>query len=157
MRLLITLGGGGHTTEMLKLVDLLGPDYEYHYLLVNQVAFSPDRIKIKGNIHKVRRPRGRYDNIFQIIFNSVVATVQIATTLLSARPTAVIGCGPAISVLVSVMGKLIGIRVIYIETGSRVSTLSLSGRIMYNIADLFFVQWPTLKDKYPKTIYAGRL
>lgn len=157
MRLLITLGGGGHTTEMLKLADLLDPDYEYHYLLVSQVAFSPDRIKRKGKIHKVRRPRGRDDNTLQAVVNSVIAIVQIAITLLSIRPTAVIGCGPAISVLASVMGKLIGIRAIYIETGSRVSTLSSSGKIMYNIADLFFVQWPALIDKHPKAIYAGRL
>jgi beta-1,4-N-acetylglucosaminyltransferase len=157
MKLLIVLGGGGHTTEMLKLVDLLGPDHEYHYLLVKEVQFSEDRIKRKGSIHSVRRPRGRHDSILVALVNSAIAGAQIASILATVRPQAVIGCGPAISVLASVMGKLLRAKAIYIETGSRVSTLSKSGKLMYNIADLFLVQWPSLQDRYPRSIYAGRL
>jgi len=157
MKLLIVLGGGGHTTEMLRLVDLLGQDYEYHYLLVKEVEFSEERIKRHGEIHQVRRPRGMYDNTLAGIVNSLVTLAQITVILLKVRPNTVIGCGPAVSVLASVIGKLLGARAIYIETGSRVSTLSLSGKIMCNVADLFFVQWPSLKDKYPRAIYAGRL
>jgi beta-1,4-N-acetylglucosaminyltransferase len=105
----------------------------------------------------VRRPRGRYDGVLATVLNSSVALFQTAATLLKVRPKAVIGCGPAITVLASVLGKLFGAKAIYIETGSSVSTLSKSGKIMYNIADLFFVQWASLKDQYPKAIYAGRL
>lgn len=157
MKLLIVLGGGGHTTEMLKLVGLLDPGYEYHYLRVKEVEFSEDRIKRKGRMYEVRRPRGMYDSILASIVNSLVALAQITVILLRVRPSAVIGCGPAVSVLASAIGKLLGAKAIHVETGSRVSTLSLSGKIMYNIADLFFVQWPPLKDKYPKAVYAGRL
>jgi UDP-N-acetylglucosamine:LPS N-acetylglucosamine transferase len=157
MRLLIVLGGGGHTTEMLRLVDLLGPEYDYHYVLVKQVAFSVDRIERKGEVYKVRRPRGRYDGLLASTGNSIVALAQIISILIRVRPKAVIGCGPAISVLVSLVGKLMGAKAIYIETGSRVSKLSLSGKLMYQIADLFLVQWPSLQEQYPKAIYAGRL
>ena len=157
MKLLIVLGGGGHTTEMLRLVDLLGPEYEYHYLLVKEVEFSKDRIGIKGKIHTVRRPRGMHDSIPSAILNSVAALAHIITILLNVRPRVIIGCGPAVSVLASLVGKLIGAKVIHVETGSRVHTLSLSGRIMYSVADLFFVQWTPLMDRYPKAVYAGRL
>jgi beta-1,4-N-acetylglucosaminyltransferase len=157
MRLLIVLGGGGHTSEILRLVDLLGPEYEYHYLLVREVEFSKDRIRRQGEIHEVRRPRGMHDSVFAAILNSLVALVQVTGILLRIRPYAVIGCGPAISVLISVLGKLVGAKAIHVETGSRVRTLSLSGKIMYGLADLFFVQWMPLKDRYPKAIYAGRL
>jgi len=157
MKLLIVLGGGGHTTEMLKLVDLLGPGYEYFYLLVGEVEFSRDKIKRNGRVYLVKRPRGMHDSIFAATVNSIIALAQIAAILLSVRPRAVIGCGPAISVLASAVGKLVRAKAIHIETGSRVRTLSLSGKIMYHIADLFFVQWTPLKDKYPKAIYAGRL
>jgi UDP-N-acetylglucosamine:LPS N-acetylglucosamine transferase len=138
-------------------VDLLGPDYEYHYLLVKEVSFSRDRIKRKGQVHEVRRPRGKHDGVLASIVNSIIALVQITIILMNVRPKAVIGCGPAVSVLVSVVGKLVRARVIHIETGSRVSALSRSGRIVYNLADLFLVQWPGLKEEYPKAIYAGRL
>ena len=85
MKLMIVLGGGGHTTEMLKLVDLLGPEYEYHYLLVREVAFSRDRIKRKGQIHQIRRPRGMYDSIPVSMYNSLVALAQMATILVRVR------------------------------------------------------------------------
>lgn len=35
--------------------------------------------------------------------------------------------------------------------------MSLSGKIVYQIADRFVVQWPLLKDKYPRAKYMGRL
>jgi len=157
MKLLITLGGGGHTAEMLKLTDLLGNQYEYHYLLVKEVEFARSKITHPGKIYEVRRPRGRYDNPVAAVCNSLIATGQIATVLLRVRPDAIIGCGPAISVLTSLLGKLIGAKIIFIETGSRVTTLSLSGKIIYRVADLFLVQWPTLKSKWSRAIYAGRL
>jgi UDP-N-acetylglucosamine:LPS N-acetylglucosamine transferase len=55
------------------------------------------------------------------------------------------------------LARLLGIKVIFVETGSRVTALSLTGRLMYRIANLFFVQWPDLVQRYPKAIYAGRL
>jgi beta-1,4-N-acetylglucosaminyltransferase len=157
MKLLIVLGGGGHTAQMLRLANLLGSAYEYHYLVVKEVEFSRDKLTMPGAIHYVRRPRGMHDPVFASVVNSVVALAQTIIILLRVQPTAVIGCGPAISVLASAVGKLIGIRAIHVESGSRVSELSLSGQIMYSIADLFFVQWTPLKEKYPKAIYAGRL
>ena len=63
MKLMIVLGGGGHTTEMITLADLLGPEYEYHYLVIKEVPLSPDAIKRKGQIHLVKRPRGKDDGI----------------------------------------------------------------------------------------------
>ena len=50
-----------------------------------------------------------------------------------------------------------GTRIIFVETGSRVTRLSLTGRIMYRIAHLFFVQWPQLQQQWPRARYEGRL
>lgn len=49
--------------------------------------------------------------------------------------------------------------IFYIESIARVKKLSLSGLLLYKlrIADQFFVQWPQLKQKYPRACYAGRL
>ena len=156
-KLLLTLGGGGHTAEILKLAKLLGDKYKYHFLLVQKVQFDKNKITHPGGIYEVRRPRGRHDNLVMAMYNSFIAAWQIAAVLLRVRPDAIIGSGPAISVFASLLGKLIGAKIIFVETGSRVTQLSQSGKIMYHIADLFLVQWPDLENKYPKVIYAGRL
>jgi beta-1,4-N-acetylglucosaminyltransferase len=77
--------------------------------------------------------------------------------LLKVRPKAVLSAGAGIAVPISVFARLAGVKIIHVESASRVRSLSLTGKIMYRIAHLFFVQWEPLKDRYPKAIYAGRL
>ena len=157
MRLLIVLGEGGHTTELLRLVDLLGDRYDYHYVVSKEDNLSVDRIKHLGPLHGLSRPRGKQTGKREAIFRTILSGIQSLRILLRVRPDAILSTGPAIAVPVSVFGKLLGTRVIFVETGSRVTALSLTGRIMYRWADLFFVQWPQLAEKLPRAIYAGRL
>lgn len=49
------------------------------------------------------------------------------------------------------------ITMVFVESICRVKTLSLSGKIMYYIADHFLVQWKQLQINFPKSIYLGRL
>ena len=51
------------------------------------------------------------------------------------------------------------IRIVYVESIARVASLSLSGKILYHarMADAFFVQWPDLQRRFPRSRYKGRL
>ena len=49
------------------------------------------------------------------------------------------------------------IKLIYVESFARVTTLSLSGKLLYTFVDRFLIQWPYLKEKYPKAEYKGIL
>jgi hypothetical protein len=53
------------------------------------------------------------------------------------------------------IGKLLGIRLVYVESVTRTSSLSLSGRLVYRFADHFFVQWPELAAKLGRAEFAG--
>jgi UDP-N-acetylglucosamine:LPS N-acetylglucosamine transferase len=157
MKLLVVLGEGGHTTEMLNLVDLLGDRYEYHYVVSKQDALSADQIRIHGQVHPLLRPRSKDTSLPIAALRTVVTTFQALRVLLRVRPKGILSTGPAIAVPVAILGKLLGARVIFVETGSRIRTVSMTGKIMYRWADLFFVQWPQLKKRLPRAIYAGRL
>ena len=50
---------------------------------------------------------------------------------------------------------LFGSKIIYIETFANSETKSLTGRLVYPIADLFIVQWESMLKLYPKAIYGG--
>jgi len=157
MKLLVVLGEGGHTTELLNLVDLLGDRYEYHYVASKQDNLSADQLRIAGQIYRVLRPRGKDTSPPMAVLRTLASAWQALRVLLRVRPKAILSCGPAIAVPVAILGKLLGARVIFVETGSRIRTVSMTGKIMYRWADLFFVQWPQLKEKLPRAIYAGRL
>ena len=157
MKLLVILGEGGHTTELLNLVDLLGDGYDYYYIVSNEDNLSLKRIKYEGPIYTLCRPRGKYTHKLKAILRTLWAGIQSLQVLLRVQPDAILSTGPAIAVPVSIVGKMLGARIIFVETGSRIKTVSLTGRIMYRWADLFFVQWPQLKERLPQAIYAGRL
>ncbi len=157
MKLLIVLGSGGHTKEMIRVVELLGCDYEYSYLVAADDELSVLKIKQPGEVYRVVRPRWKTTGLFQVILRTLLSAWQAFVALVRVRPRAIISTGPGPAVPASVLAKLLGARVIYIETGSRVFALSTSGKILYRLADLFFVQWPELLERYPRAVYAGRL
>lgn len=161
IRLLVVLGEGGHTKQMLRLVELLGPGYTYHYVAVEGDDLSVAHLPHPGPVHRLPRPRskvhGRTDPAWRAAWNTLYCTWRAFGVLRRVRPQAVLGAGPAISVPVSLVGKVLGARVIHVESASRVRRLSLTGRILYPVADLFFVQWEGLRERYPKAIYAGRV
>ena len=157
MRLLVVLGEGGHTTELLNLVDLLGDGYDYHYVVSKEDNLSASRIRRTGPIYSLTRPRGKCTGQLHSVFRTLLTEIESLRILLRIRPAAILSTGPAIAVPVSIFGKLFGARIVFVETGSRIKALSLTGRIMYRWADLFFVQWTQLAEKLPRAIYAGRL
>ncbi|MBK7199471.1 PssD/Cps14F family polysaccharide biosynthesis glycosyltransferase [Candidatus Amarolinea dominans] len=159
-RVLVILGQGGHTAEILRLVDMLaahGAPFVYQYLITREDNVSGQRIRIPGAIFWVNRTRYKSYALWQEILRSLLALVQSFFVILAARPHAVITSGPAVAVPVALWARLFGARVIFIECGARVTRLSLTGRLMKRLAHLFFVQWPELLDDYPQAIYAGRL
>ena len=71
--------------------------------------------------------------------------------LLKERPKVVISTGGGeIAIPFCYIGKLLGAKVIFIETLARVTTRSAAGKLIYPLADLFLVQWETLLKRYGK-------
>ena len=60
MKILVVLGDGGHSTEMLKLLELLGPDYAYSYMMATHDTISEEKIMWKGPIYRVPPPLGKH-------------------------------------------------------------------------------------------------
>jgi beta-1,4-N-acetylglucosaminyltransferase len=157
MKLLVVLGEGGHTAELIELVSLLGSRYRYYYIVVKNDNISGRRIEIAGPVYRIHRAREKSTKFVDAVAKTLFDFIKSFFIILQKKPTAILSCGPAIAVPVSIAGKILGRKIIFVETGSRINSLSMTGRIMYRFADLFFVQWPQLKKKCPRAIYAGRL
>lgn len=80
---------------------------------------------------------------------------KILSILRRERPELVISTGASIAINLAIAAKLLGIRFLYIESISRSEELSLSGKLVYPLADEFYVQWKQLTDKYPKAVFKG--
>ena len=156
-RLLLVLGEGGHTKEMMRLADLLGPAYQYAYVLVRDDEVSASKITHPGPVSRVIRPRDKTHHAVRDLLKTGACAAQALVILLRHRPDAVLSTGPSVAVPVCAVAKLLRIKVIFIETGSRIHALSTTGRMLYRFADLFIVQWEELLAVCPKAVYAGRL
>jgi UDP-N-acetylglucosamine:LPS N-acetylglucosamine transferase len=157
MKILAVLGEGGHTKEMVKLIELLGPEHEYGYVLVHDDDLSDQKLTVPGPVFRVIRPRDKAHRLLNDARKFLVCMGQAAGIVRRFRPRAMLSTGPSVAVPVAVVCKLLGVKVIFVETGSRVTALSGTGRIMYRLADLFLVQWEPLLEKHPRAVYAGRL
>lgn len=75
-------------------------------------------------------------------------------TVRQVRPDAILSTGAALAVPFFVIGKLLGRRLVYVESLTRSDSLSLSGRLVYPMSDTFLVQWPQAATK-PRMAYRG--
>jgi UDP-N-acetylglucosamine:LPS N-acetylglucosamine transferase len=77
--------------------------------------------------------------------------------LVSERPGVIVSSGAGVAVPFIYIGNILGIRTIYIESLTRAEDLSLSGKLIYPIADVLLVQWPQLCSKYAKAVFKGQI
>jgi len=136
---------GGHLTE----VRTLRPAYELYdhfYVLNDQVLLPED---MRGKTYFIRH--SERDLLF------LVNLWEAWKILRRERPSLILSTGAGPIVPFALAGKIFRIPTVFVETFSRVIDPSLSGRIMYYLADRFFYQWEQLEQFYPKAIYGGPL
>ncbi len=154
----VVLGRGGHTTQTFALVDLLGTQFQYLYLIGLLDPLTPKKIRIPGRALPVLAPRLLpQDSKIMAVIRTLFTLVLSFFYFVMFRPTVVISCGTGLTVPIFYSARFLGIRTVFIESMSRVETLSITGRILLGKTDLFFVQWPGLAQKIPGAIYGGQL
>lgn len=143
---------GGHLTELLKL-DKLFDRFDYYIVTEKQFNNMYLREKYKGRVsylifgtkdHKLSYPFKFLANIFISIFLFV-----------KIRPKYIITTGTHTAVPMCYIGKLFRKKIIFIETFANSETKTLSGKMIYPIADLFVVQHKTMLKLYPNAKYFG--
>lgn len=101
------------------------------------------------------------------VFTTLRALWAAVALAFSQRPDLLLVNGPGTCLPVVIATKVAALggfglcrgRVCYVESIARTRSLSLTGRILYHLrlADLFFVQWPSLAERFPRATCAGRL
>lgn len=145
-KLCIVSSCGGHLTEIRMLMPLYF-SYEHFYVLNDKAILANDMQDKTYFITHSERDWKFFKNLWE--------SFQI---LRKEKPAAIISTGAGLIVPFSLVARfLFGIKTIYIETMASVEKPSLSGKIMYYLADYFYYQWPTLKEYFPKGECIGTL
>jgi beta-1,4-N-acetylglucosaminyltransferase len=147
-RVLLVASSGGHLMQLVQLKSAW-PREERDWVTFD----TPDaQSLLEGEaVTFAYHPTNR--NVKNLIRNLGLAV----RTIRRVEPTAIVSTGAGVAVPFCYVGRLLGARVIFIESFSRVSGLSLTGRLVYPIAHRFFVQWPDLAGQRRRAEYAGSL
>ena len=73
------------------------------------------------------------------------------------KPDVVVSAGAAPGLVMCAAAKLMGAKIGWIDSIANIERLSMSGRIVRPVADLFLTQWDELAAKYANVEYAGNL
>ena len=75
--------------------------------------------------------------------------------LMSTRPRAILTTGAGVAVPFVWLGRLLGARVVYVESATRIEAPSLSLRLVRPFVTQLYVQWPELQEALPAAVYRG--
>ena len=93
--------------------------------------------------------------MFAYIFIFIFMCLKTIFLYLKIRPKVIVTTGTHTAGPMCYLGKIFGSKIIYIETFANSTTRTVTGRLVYPIADLFIVQWEEMLKLYPKAVLGG--
>ena len=142
---------GGHLDELLQLKKIFS---KYNSYIITEKTKST--ISLKDEYKNVNYlVYGTKDHILSYIFKFIYNIIKSLILFIKIRPSVIVTTGTHTAVPMCYIGKLFFRKIIYIETFANTNTKTLTGKLIYPIANVFIVQWESMLKLYPKAIYGG--
>ena len=146
MKICIVSSCGGHLTEVRCLLPAYFR-FEHFYVLNDKVLLPPD---MKGRTYFIAHSERDWKFFLNLWEAFLILRKERPQVILST------GAGPAVPFCI--VGRLLfRVRVVFVETITRIRAPSLTGRLMYFFSHDFFYQWEPLRSFFPKGIFGGPL
>ena len=162
---------------MLLLLKNVGTQFDkFYFVLSHSDKTSVSKIMSSGlpllqrsspiQWHTVHRSREVKQSWFTTIFTTTFACLQSFDLICRTQPLVIIANGPGTCIPLCYSVLLVkwifflfnrdySPAIIFVESFCRVERLSMTGMLLYYVADRFIVQWPQLESKYPRARYLG--
>ena len=148
MKICIAAQAGGHLSQLLQIENVWKD--KLHFFVTTEQVIARE-LKKRAPVYLVRHANRKYPFLLVLLF------FQCARIVYLEKPDMVISSGAAAGCIMCFLAKLIGSKVIWIDSIAMIEKLSLSGKIVKHFADLFLVQWPDLVKQYKHVKYVGAI
>lgn len=148
IKICFTASSGGHLEELACLREV---ESNFDSFLVTESG-SFNELKFGKKTYYVKQINRKE---YSFIFKFIILFIKAICILLKEKPDVVISTGALATYPFCLIGKMMGKKVIFVESFARVDNPSLTGKLVYKFADLFIVQWEEMLHYYPKAIYTG--
>lgn len=143
---------GGHLDELMQLSPMF-EKYDYH--IITEKTKSNLKLKEKHPGRVGYLVFGTKDHLLSYPFKLIYNCFKSLYFYLKFHPDYIITTGTHTAGPMCCIGKILGSKIIYIETFANINTKTSTGKLIYHFADHFIVQWPSMKKLYPKAIDGG--
>lgn len=143
---------GGHLSEMLQLKDMFNR-YDYHIITEKTKSNLSLKEKYQNKVNYLIY--GTKDHPLIYPFKLLANCFKSLYFYFRIHPDYIITTGAHTAGPMCLIGKIFGSKVIYIETFANINTKTITGRLLYPFADMFVVQWHSMKKYYKDSIDGG--
>ncbi|WP_063254843.1 PssD/Cps14F family polysaccharide biosynthesis glycosyltransferase [Neobacillus niacini] len=143
---------GGHLAQLKHLSKFIMNKYTISWVIEKNLSTQDleNEERVFFLKHQDRRMKGF---LFVFIYN-ILKSLMI---LIKVRPDIVITTGAGAVIPICYMAKLLGSKIVFIESYAKINSPTLTGRFIYKIADEFYVQWEELLHYYPEAKFRGSI
>jgi UDP-N-acetylglucosamine:LPS N-acetylglucosamine transferase len=143
MRLLLVCSSGGHFKGLFQLQAFWS---RHHHSWVT-FDTATTRATLEGEaVTWAHSPTNR--NLPNLIRNALLSW----RLLRRQKPDVILSTGAGVAVPFLILGKLLGCRTVFVESITRIETLSLTARLVQPFLDVLYVHWPQLQVRYPRAV-----
>ena len=146
LRICLAASAGGHISQLLKLAACWNG---YETFCVTTTEVVRNRLNKLGEVYVVGECNRQHP------IRVITVFLKCLRIVFRESPDVVISTGAAAGCMLCFLGKMIGAKVVWIDSITNVERISLSGRMVRYVADLFLVQWQELAGKYEKVEFVG--
>lgn len=148
LKIVFAASSGGHFEQLLMLKPLM-EKYE-SVLVTEKTGYGAGKLDVKTYyVKQINRKELLF--IPKLIANSF----KSLGIVIKEKPDVMITTGVLATIPLALLMKLFKKKLIYIESFAKVTSKTLSGKLLYKYADRFYVQWEEMLKLYPNAIYKG--
>jgi UDP-N-acetylglucosamine:LPS N-acetylglucosamine transferase len=148
LRVCLAASAGGHLSQLLRISDAwAGHDLAF----VTTLGLAAEDLRMRGRTYVIGECNRDSPLEVARVFSRCRAIAM------RERPDVVISTGAAPGLLMCLAAKLVGARMIWIDSIANVERLSLSGQLARPIADLMLAQWPDVAERHRGVEYVGSI
>lgn len=151
-KIMFVASTGGHLNELMQIKDIFSK-YDFRIMTekTKSTKYLKDEYPGKVNYFIYGTKDHLLTYIPKIIYNFIFAFI----IYLRYHPNYIVTTGAHVGGIMALIGKIFGSKIIYIETFANINTKTVTGKLVYNFADYFIVQWEDMKKIYPEAIVGG--
>lgn len=152
IKVCLAANSGGHLNQLLQLEPFAS---RYNYFFITDRSQFSEGLSHRNNIFFVEKFIIKECIKRRYFFGPLRNLWQSFSIIKREQPDIIITTGAGTAFGSCLAGKLLGKKVIFIESIARVGEPSTFGRIMKFIASTTFVQWEAMLNYYKSAIYSG--